>query len=137
MIEQIFHSYEKWECYENGMYKSVCFMDEHEMIKDCMSLLSCPEWLYESMSMTTHSWFYSCEHFLSNKARNRQAYLGQAACCLIHGAPEYITKKAWGILSPYEQQKANEVADEVLKVWEEKHRKGYFKWEKDTLNKMF
>lgn len=132
---QIFHPYTKWECHENGMYKRTCFMDEHQMVNECFTLLACPEWLYESMSMVTHNWFYSCEHFLSNELRNRQAYLGQAACCLLHGAPEYITKMAWSILTEQQRVDANKVADEVLEVWIEKHNRGFFKWERDTLNK--
>jgi hypothetical protein len=132
---QIFHPYTKWECHENGLYKTTCFMDDHSMIQECYQLLSCPEWLYESMSMVTHSWFYSCEHFLSNELRNRQAYLGQAACCLIHGAPEYITKQAWSLLDPKQQSEANKIADDVLDVWIEKHNRGFFKWERDTLSK--
>lgn len=135
MIEQIFHPFNKWECNQLGMYKKTCFMDDHKMIQDCMELLGCPEWLYEAMSMVTHGWFYSCEHFLSNTARNRQAYLGQAACCLVHGAPEYLTKQAWGMLTEDQRIAANKIADEVLEVWEEKHSRGYFKWEKDTLSK--
>lgn len=135
MIIQIFHPYTKWECNQFGMYKTTCFMDEHNLIKECMELLSCPSFLEESMFMVTHNWYYSCEHFLTNKNRNRQAYLGQASCCLIHGAPEYITKQAWSLLSQDQQIEANKIADEVIKDYELKHQRGYFKWLKDTSNK--
>lgn len=129
MIEQIFHPFTKWEDNQFGMYKTTCFMDQHQMMSECYQLLSCPEWLWETMGFVTHHWRYSCEHFLSNLNRNRQAWLGQAACCFMHGAPEYITKMAWGMLTTEQQIAANKVADEIILDWEEKHQKGYFQWQ--------
>jgi hypothetical protein len=126
MIERVYHPYIKWEDHEFGMYKKECFMDEQRMIKDCELLLRCPEWLWESMQFCSHQWKYSAEHNLTNVNRNRQAWLGQAACCFAHGAPEYLTKLAWNNLTQEQQKKANDVADEVIKDWEEKYSSGYF-----------
>lgn len=137
MIERIYHSYDKWEDYQHGMYDTtVRFMDEQTLIHECEVMLKCPGWLYESMHFVTSNWFYGCEQHLSNLHRNRQAWLGQAACCLLHGAPEYITKKAWHNLSEAQQAAANKVADEVIEDWEERHQRGFFKWQKEELEKM-
>jgi hypothetical protein len=130
MIDRIYHSYLLWEDYKLGMYEKTCYMDEQRIVQECIQLLSCPEWLYETMSFVTHNWFYSTEHNLSNTNRNRQAWLGQAACNMAHGAPEYITKQAWHFLSLKQQDAANKVADEVIEVWEDKHSRGYFAWAK-------
>lgn len=135
-MNRIYHPYTLWEDHESGMYTATCFMDNHRMITECEVLLKCPEWLYESMSFVTHGWFYSSEHNLTNVNRNRQAWLGQAACCLTHGAPEYLTKLAWHNLSKQEQDAANKIADEVIEVWVEKHQRGYFAWEKLNSLKM-
>lgn len=101
-------------------------MDEHKMITDCELLLKCPGWLWESMTFVSQNWKISAEHNLSNTNRNRQAWLGQAACCFSHGAPEYITKLAWNNLTEKEQKIANDVADDVIKDWEQKYLSGYF-----------
>jgi hypothetical protein len=122
-IERIYHSYDMWEDFMEGMYKKTCFMDEEQMIIDCWVILSCPQWLEESMKFVAHNWIRAAEHNLTNMARNRQAWLGQAACCFTHGAPEYITKQAWGRLTEKQQQEANAVADYVISIWEEKHKR--------------
>jgi hypothetical protein len=130
MIEQKYHHFKTWECNKFGMYETTCFMDEYKMIEDCKLLLSCPEWLQECMIFVTHHWQYSAEQFLTNINRNRQAYLGQAACCMMHGAPEYTTKKAWNLLTDEQRLKANDVADYAIQDFEDKFKVGYFAWQK-------
>lgn len=126
MIERVYHSYDKWEDYKNGMYEKTCYMDDHSMIVACRETLACPELLWECMQFVSHQWIHASEHHLSNTNRNRQAWLGQAACCLMDGAPEYITKLAWHSLSDKQRERANQVADEVINEWEEKYKEGYF-----------
>ena len=111
MIQRIFHPFEKWEDYLWGMYEKTCYMDETRLTHECAQLLSCPPWLYETMIFVSQNWFYSAEHSLTNLNRNRQAWLGQAACNMAHGAPEYITKLAWNnLLTANQQNAANQVA---------------------------
>ncbi len=123
-MERIYHGYEVWEDFKEGMYQTTCFMDPDSMIKDCVMLLTCPEWLEECMSFVIHNWEFSAQHNLTNMNRNRQAWLGQAACCFAHGAPEYITKLAWNKLTEEEQLLANNVADRIIKVFENKFKIG-------------
>jgi hypothetical protein len=73
------------------------------------------------MSMVADGWKYSAEVNLSNRNRNRQAWLGQASCCLIVGAPEDLTKQAWHTLTAAEKIAANAVADEVIAAWERRY----------------
>jgi hypothetical protein len=129
-VIHVYHPYTKWEDYKWGMFDKTCFMDEKTMIHDCEMILRIPEWLWESMTFVSHQWGYSAEHNLTNLHRNRQAWLGQAACCLSHGAPEYLTKVAWNNLTNDQQRKANQVADDVIKDWESKYAAGYFSWQK-------
>lgn len=129
-IERVYHPFTIWEDYKYGMYESVCFMDAQVLIRECEMTLKCPEWLRESMQFVSHNWLYAAENNLTNTHRNRQAWLGQAACCFSHSAPEYITKLAWKNLSEIEQKRANDVADSVIQEWEEKFLSGYFKWQK-------
>lgn len=136
MIERVFHPYNQWEDFKMGMYEKTCFMDDESMVVNCMATLSCPELLWECMQFVSHNWGKSAEHNLTNYSRNRQAWLGQAACCFLDGAPEYLVKQAWGRLSPQKQVDANKVADEVIEEWEWKYRMGYFEWQKPDLGKM-
>ena len=129
-MKQVYHPFNKWEDYNFGMYERTCFMDENELVNDCEVLLSCPEYLYECMTFVSHCWGYSAEHNLSNVNRNRQAWLGQAACCFAHGAPEYITKIAWHRLPVEKQDIANSIADDVINDWCSKYRKRYFEWQR-------
>lgn len=129
-IERVYHPYNLWEDYEMGLYEVTCFMDAQRMVEDCEMTLRCPEMLWEAMTFVSHNWGYASEQHLTNSHRNRQAWLGQAACCWLHGAPEYLVKQAWNNLNAEMQKKANEVADDVINDWENKYRKKYFEWQK-------
>lgn len=135
-MNRVFHRFEKWEDLKAGMYERTCFMDDTRMVQECFELLTCPEWLHEAMVMAAWSWTHSAEHNLTNPARNRQAWLGQAACCLMHGAPEYLTKQAWHLLSDKQQAEANAVADGVIETWSELQERGYFEWLRSASKKM-
>lgn len=135
MIERVFHPFHLWEDYKMGMYEKTCFMDDESMVRACEATLSCPELLWECMQFVSHNWGHAAEHNLTNLNRNRQAWLGQAACCFIDGAPEYLVKRAWNNLSAEKQRAANAVADEVIKEWEWKYEQGYFEWQNKRLGK--
>lgn len=70
------------------------------------------------MQSVTTSWPVATQHNLSNRSMNRQAWLGQAACCLAEGVPEDATRFAWRTLTEHEQNEANAVADYVINKWE-------------------
>lgn len=125
-ILRVFHPYTKWEDHHFGMYQNFAFMDEPSLIKDCELTLRCAPWLEEGMKFVSHNWKYAAEHNLTNTSRNRRAWLGQAACCFYHGAPEYLVKQAWWNLSDEQRNQANAVADEVIQDWESKYILGYF-----------
>jgi hypothetical protein len=99
------------------MYAKVKEIDYTLRLK-CAELLSSEE-LYLAMKRVTNEWPYSSEHNLTNKSINRQAWLGQAACYKITGAPESVTKEAWNTLSPEVQDKANGIADKVIREYAE------------------
>jgi hypothetical protein len=79
---RIFHTYEKWECYKAGFYNTT---------KDGMTKTQCEEAYRDFLSNRSRfadalehvivEWKNSCEHYLTNSAMNRIAWLGQAAAC--------------------------------------------------------
>lgn len=66
-------------------------------------------------------WNVSTAVNLSNRSRNRRAWLGQAACCLLCGATEEETKLGWHQLTASEQAAANAIADDCIGLWESWH----------------
>lgn len=114
-IDRIFHHYEQWEDYQNGMYiKSF----DINLIDKAEKLLANPLNLYIAMNEVINKWPISSADNLSNSNINRQAWLGQAACCLICNCPENLTKEAWHKLTDDERRLANRVADEIILKWE-------------------
>jgi hypothetical protein len=117
-MEKVFHHYSEWEDFKHGLYRLPCVQDSQHQVLLSASLLGSPAAFYNvSLSMISE-WGVSAEVNLSNRSRNRQAWIGQAACCFNHKAAEHQTKEAWWMLSKEQQQAANEAADCVIEIWE-------------------
>lgn len=115
--ERIFHTYDKWECHKAGFYASKYEGKTQEqceqMYADFLSNLSNFE---EGLNGVIKEWKHSCEHYLTNKAMNRIAWLGQAAMCYYTGVPSKYCS-GFNLLSMDQQEKANNLALEYLNVW--------------------
>jgi len=118
-IDRIYHHYEKWEDYLNGMYATPNRKDEHYLIQKSRELLSDKERLYLKMKEVTEKWIFASEQNLSNTSMNRQAWLGQASCCLCAGSQDSLTIIAWNQLEEIQRIEANKVADRVISEWED------------------
>lgn len=115
-LRRVYHHYEQWEDWKHGMYR----LDPIDggIVESARQLLADKEICYAAMVRVILEWPMSCEVNLSNRSRNRQAYLGQAACCLVCNASEDMTKVAWHKLNQAEKDRANAVADMVIARWE-------------------
>jgi hypothetical protein len=122
-MKRIYHHYEKWEDWKDGLYRRSLSDPEELIVSRSVRLLSSPDDLLRAMRFCANNWKHSAEVNLSCTSRNRQAWLGQSACCLICGAPEYLTKEAWHRLSASEQDIANGIADQVIIEWEKRYAK--------------
>ncbi len=118
-LHRIYYHYEQWEDWKNGMFS--CDIDD-SLVQLCADLLSSPV-LKDAMLIVLSDWPKSSDVILTNRGCNRQAWLGNAACCHVHNASEIVTKLAWRTLSEDQQKEANLIADEVIKYWEECHAK--------------
>lgn len=98
------------------MYRNSDRIDEHLALS--RELLSDPSELRDAMFSVVTSWPTSTAHNLSDTSSNRRSWLGQAACCLIHGSTIWTTCQAWWLLTDAQRDAANAVADEVIKDWE-------------------
>jgi len=113
---RIFHHHDLWECWKHGLYKTKSKNEEKS--QKSFLILNSVENCDASFKSLIENWPYSSQVNLSNKSINRQAWLGQAACCFSHGANEDETKIAWFKLTIEEQNRANQVADYYITKFE-------------------
>lgn len=114
---RVFHTYEKWECFAAGFYKNTKEgMTKAECEEVYRGLLSDQAAFADALEHVISEWKYSCEHYLTNGAMNRIAWLGQAALCYAHGIPSSY-RSGFYLLSERQQKEANEVALQYLNKW--------------------
>ena len=87
-----------------------------ECEEEYMDFLRDEERFAAALERVVTEWRYSCEHYLTNAAMNRIAWLGQAAACLDAGLPSAFRGGFW-LLTEDERERANEVALEYLNKW--------------------
>lgn len=118
---RIFHTHDKWECYQAGFYAStkegVSRAQGEEMYR---VFLSDPPRFGDALGHVITEWKHSCEHYLSNVAMNRIAWLGQAAMCYTTGIPQSY-RSGFYLLTDEQQKAANELALDYLNKWLEKN----------------
>lgn len=119
--ERIFHTYDKWECHKAGFYASSKEgMTAEQCEKAYAEYLSNDELFRAGLQGVFDNWINSCEHYLTNKAMNRIAWLGQAAMCYSTGIPSKFCA-GFNLLTNEQQNRANEIALEGLNYWMKKY----------------
>jgi hypothetical protein len=120
-MNRIYHHYEKWEDFKVGFYDNCSSKNKDFLISKVIELFTNPELTETYMRKVINEWVYSCEHNLSNPSMNRIAYIGQAACCIFSKIPSSVTMETWGKIDKVHRDKADEIADLILKEWEVKY----------------
>ena len=119
--DRIFHTFDKWECHKAGFYASKFDgMTADQCEREYAEYLSNEERFREGLNGVVSEWINSCEHYLTNKAMNRIAWLGQAAMCYSTGIPSKYCA-GFNLLSPEQQDKANLIALDALNYWMQKY----------------
>lgn len=114
---RIFHTYDKWECYRAGFYAThKDGMTKEECEEVYREFFSVNGQFAETLEHVITDWKHSCEHYLTNGAMNRIAWLGQAAVCYARGIPAEF-RSGFSLLTEEQQNAANEVALEYLNKW--------------------
>ncbi len=115
--DRIFHTFEKWECHKAGFYASKKEgMTAEQSEVAYRDFLSNDDKFKEGLRGVLDNWKHSCEHYLTNKSMNRIAWLGQSAMCFATGIPSKYCA-GFNLLTPDEQNRANEIALEYLNEW--------------------
>jgi ParB-like chromosome segregation protein Spo0J len=114
---RVFHTFHAWECHKAGFYASRKEgVTKEEGKKLYAEFLSDDERFKAGLKGVTSKWKNSCEHYLTNRAMNRIAWLGQAAMCYSTEIPS-IYCSGFNLLSAEQQQHANEIAYEAFMEW--------------------
>jgi ParB-like chromosome segregation protein Spo0J len=115
---RILHTWEHWECYPAGFYETNApdGMTKEDCERIYYEMLRNSDAFEAALMRVVAEWPRSCEHYLTNERMNRIAWLGQASLCIAHGIPA-IFRGGFNLLSPEEQQTANELALQWLNVW--------------------
>jgi hypothetical protein len=121
--DRIFHTFEKWECHKAGFYASKKEgMTQEECEKAYAEFLSNGENFKTGLQGVLDNWINSCEHYLTNKAMNRIAWLGQAAMCFSTGVPSKYCA-GFNLLTTEQQESADLIALEYLNIWMKKYNR--------------
>jgi ParB-like chromosome segregation protein Spo0J len=114
---RIFHTHDKWECAKAGFYATTKQgMTNAECEQAYKKLLTSKKDFEKALKRVITEWKHSCEHYLTNVAMNRIAWLGQAAVCLWTGVPASF-RSGWQLLTEKEQAAADELALKYLNKW--------------------
>lgn len=119
-MRQIFEPYWKWEDFQNGMYEPPSAADIPTLCERSAQLLSDRRAFAAACRDVFDRWPVATAVNLTNIGTNRRAWLGQAACSLVHNVPELATRAAWKDLTDDQRVKANQVADEAIREYEAK-----------------
>ena len=112
-----FHTFDKWECHKAGFYASKKEGMTADQCKEAYAeFLRDDQRFRDGMSGVINTWANSCEHYLTNRAMNRIAWMGQAAMCYSTGVPSVFCS-GFNLLTDDEQQHANELALEYINKW--------------------
>ncbi len=118
-MKRVYHHYKKLEEVNAGMWRIVGGDAGKDFASAAADLMRDPEAFKASMRKAIMAWPNSCEHNMTAKNVNRQAWLGHAGCCIAVESPEECTRLGWWKLTKEQQDEANRVADEVILEWEQ------------------
>lgn len=119
---RFFHTYDEWECFKAGFYETKFEgKTEDECKNEYAQFLSNDLRFRSALEKVITEWKNSCEHYLTNSAMNRIAWLGQASMCYETGIPSKYSAGFY-LLSKEDQDRANRTALEYLNKWLESNK---------------
>ena len=119
---KMWHSWEKWECYKAGMYTPLKYLNITKEQGKCIyrDFLRDLNMFEDVLDKVINEWKYSCEMFLTEKSRNKIAWLGQASVCYKHRVPIYC-RGGFKLLTEIEKINADKLAEKYLNIWISKY----------------
>ena len=120
-MNRIYHTWDKWECYQAGFFDDKCRNKETTEEAEAVykKLLSDKPMFSAALFSVINEWPMSCEHNLTNEKMNRIAWLGQAALAYTYNIPSKF-RKGYYMLDNKEKLEADTTALKYLNIWLEK-----------------
>jgi len=120
-MRRVYHPYTEWEEFHAGMWRTVRGDEAAELMQRAVEFTGNAELYGKWMMRVVDEWPISCEHNLTCRAMNRQAWIGHAATCLAIKCPEDITRLAWHELDDQQRDEANAKATLAIEEWERRY----------------
>lgn len=120
-LSRIHHPYWDWEDWKAGMWRAPCKEDEREFLSKAVAFTGDHLNYGFFMRRVVREWPKACEHNLTEPSMNRLAWIGHAATVMAIGCPEWVTRKAWGMLTAEQRRLADAQAQLALDEWIEAH----------------
>ena len=116
-MKRVYHTWDKWECYPAGFYENQKEGLTNEECKEMYrAFLSDLDLFRSTLSRVIAEWKNSCEHYLTNEAMNRIAWLGQASVAQALRIPS-CCRGGYNRLTEAQQIAADELALQYLNHW--------------------
>jgi len=113
---RIYVPYDKLEEYAAGMWRKPRRSEVVPLMAEAVALLRDDLLFATALQRVLSEWPVSCVAEMTRPG-NHLAWLGAAACCLVHGCPESLTRRAWWKLTECERSSANAVARDAELTW--------------------
>ena len=117
-MRRIYHPFWTWE--DIGMWRDVSAKDCRAMLEPAIRFTGDARAYGAAMLRVLDECPLACEHNLTERSMNQQAWIGHAAAYLAHGFPEYLTREAWGLLTQQQRDEANAMADRAINEWKQR-----------------
>jgi hypothetical protein len=116
--DRFYCRYDQLEEFHAGMWRAVTSEAQSiTLMALAVRLLRDTERFAAALDRVLREWPLSCRAEFTRDG-NRLAWFGQAACCIVHGVPESLTRRAWWKLSEPERAAANAIAAVALTRWD-------------------
>jgi len=115
--------YWEWEDWLNGMWRKLPKDQEDEWVKRAVEFTGDHVRYGGAMKDVVKVWPRTMLNTLTNQSINRRAFLGHCACSLAFDCPEYITRKAWKMLTDMQRYLADKVAQETINEYERDYKR--------------
>lgn len=116
-MKQVYVPYWHWEDWKSGMWRKLPITEESEMLNRAIEFTGDHIKYGQAMQKVSKKWNMTMINGLTNQSINRRAFLGHCACSYKFKCPEYITRRAWKLLTENQRVLADHVAQQTIDEW--------------------